>query len=73
MKNSNKRKRLSQRRKRLIHSSFRVEESVLLALQSEADKQDTTLSKLVNRTLKDYVTSDMYFKKIGFIPVSRIS
>ena len=36
-----------------------------------AEKRGMTLSSLVNKTLKNYVTSEMYFEELGFILVSR--
>jgi hypothetical protein len=63
---------LSRKKKdKLIHSSFRLEESVLERLQDKADKEDLTLSKVVSKILKDYVNSEMQFKQLGFIPTSR--
>jgi antitoxin component of RelBE/YafQ-DinJ toxin-antitoxin module len=56
---------------RLIHSSFRIEEGVITALMKMSEKRGTSLSGLVNMTLKNYVTSQTYFQELGFIPVSK--
>jgi hypothetical protein len=57
--------------KRLVHSSFRIEEGVIKALEKTAEKRNVSLSSLVNKTLKNYVTSEMYFEELGFILVSK--
>ena len=59
------------KRSKLAHSSFRIEEDVIKALEREAQKRGASLSSLVNRTLKNYVTSEMYFEELGFILVSK--
>jgi hypothetical protein len=56
---------------KLIHSSFRIEEDVIKSLEVAAEKRDISLSSLVNKILKNYVTSDMYFEELGFILVSK--
>jgi hypothetical protein len=56
---------------KLLHSSFRIEEDVIKALTKVAEKRGLSLSSLVNKTLKDYVTSEMYFEELGFILVSK--
>jgi hypothetical protein len=56
---------------KLVHSSFRIEENVIRALAEAAEKRGDTISGLVNRTLKNYVTSEMYFEELGFILVSK--
>jgi hypothetical protein len=56
---------------RLVHSSFRIEENVIGALALAAEKRGDTLSSLVNKTLKNYVTSEMFFEELGFILVSK--
>jgi hypothetical protein len=57
--------------KKFVHSSIRIEEDVLKALQSEAQRREISYNSLVNKTLKNYVTSEMYFEQLGFILVSR--
>jgi hypothetical protein len=57
--------------KKFVHSSIRVEEHVVLALQKEAQRRGTSFNNLVNNTLKNYVTSEMYFEQLGFILVSK--
>jgi hypothetical protein len=56
---------------KLVHSSFRIEEDVVKALTRVAEKRGLSLSSLVNKTLKNYVTSEMYFEELGFILVSK--
>lgn len=56
---------------KLVHSSFRIDEHVIKALEKEAQKRGISLSSLVNKTLKDYVTSEMHFEDLGFILVSK--
>lgn len=57
--------------KKLVHSTFRIEQDVIKALEKAAEKRNMTLSSLVNMTLKNYVTSEMYFEELGFILVSK--
>jgi hypothetical protein len=57
--------------KKFIHSSVRIEEQVLESLQKEAQRRGVSFNNLVNRTLKNYVTSEMYFEQLGFILVSK--
>jgi hypothetical protein len=61
----------SSEKNKLVHSSFRIEEDVIAALAKVAQKRGDTLSTLVNKTLKNYVTSEMYFEELGFILVSK--
>jgi hypothetical protein len=56
---------------KLVHSSFRIKENVLNALEKEAGKRGISLSSLINKTLEDYVTCDMYFERLGFLLVSK--
>jgi predicted HicB family RNase H-like nuclease len=57
--------------KKLVHSSIRLEEDVFKLLQSEADRQGISVNSLINKTLKNYVTSEMYFERLGFLLVSK--
>jgi predicted HicB family RNase H-like nuclease len=57
--------------KRLVHSSIRIEEEVFKSLEREAEKRGVSFNSLVNKTLKNYVTSEMYFEQLGFILVSK--
>jgi hypothetical protein len=59
------------KRNKLVHSSFRIKESVLSALEREAQKRGLSLSSLVNKTLENYVTCDMFFDELGFILVGK--
>jgi hypothetical protein len=56
---------------KLVHSSFRIEEDVIKSLEIAAEKRGISLSSLVNKILKNYVTSEMYFEELGFILVSK--
>jgi hypothetical protein len=55
----------------IIVASFRIDEHVIKALEKEAQKRGISLSSLVNKTLKNYVTSEMHFEDLGFILVSK--
>jgi hypothetical protein len=57
--------------KKFVHSSIRIEEQVLKTLQKEAQRRGVSFNNLVNKTLKNYVTSEMYFEQLGFILVSK--
>jgi hypothetical protein len=57
--------------KKFVHSSIRIEEQVLKALQREAERRGVSFNSLVNKTLKNYVISEMYFEQLGFILVSK--
>ena len=57
--------------KKFVHSSIRIEEQVLKSLQREAQRRGVSFNSLVNKTLKNYVTSEMYFEQLGFILVSK--
>ena len=55
---------------KLVRSSFRIEEGVLRALVVAAER-DISLSGLVNKTLKNYTTWEMYLEELGFILVRK--
>jgi hypothetical protein len=57
--------------RKFVHSSIRIEEQVLKALKREAQRRGISFNNLVNKTLKNYVTSEMYFEQLGFILVSK--
>jgi hypothetical protein len=56
---------------RLILQSFRIEQGVVQTLQQESRKKGVPLSHLINRILKNYVTSDRYFQELGFLLSSK--
>jgi hypothetical protein len=62
---------MDKKRNKLTHSTFRVREDVLDALYKQAQRKGISLSSLVNKTLENYVTSEMYFEELGFILVSK--
>ena len=57
--------------KKLVHSSIRIEQDISRSLQREADRQGIALNSLINKILKNYVTSEMYFEQLGFLLVSK--
>ena len=61
--NSNKNK--------LSHQGFRLEEQVIKTLAEEAIRKGISVSSLVNKILKNYVTHEMQFEELGFILVSK--
>jgi hypothetical protein len=59
------------KKEKLMHQSFRIEEEIIKTLTEQALKNGISLSSLVNRTLKNYVTHEMQFEELGFILVSK--
>jgi hypothetical protein len=58
-------------RKKLSHQGFRLEEQVIKTLAEEAVRNGISVSSLVNKILKNYVTHEMQFEELGFILVSK--
>ena len=58
-------------KKKLSHQGFRIEEQVIKTLAEEAVKKGISVSSLVNKILKNYVTHEMQFEELGFILVSK--
>jgi hypothetical protein len=56
---------------KLVHSTFRIKNSVVMALNREAQKRGVSLSNLVSKTLENYVTCEMLFEELGFLLVSK--
>lgn len=56
---------------KLIHWGFRIEEEVLDNIKKVARRSDTTVSSQTNKILKNWVTRDIYFQELGFIPMSK--
>ncbi len=56
---------------RLVHSTYRIKEPIVKALEEESKKRRTTISVLVNNILENYLNSEMYFEQLGFILVSK--
>lgn len=54
-----------------IHQGFRIDEKVLVRIKKEAEKKELSLNKLINQILKDWISRDMYFQELGFIPTSK--
>ena len=61
----------SSKNKKLVHSSIRIEEEVVQSLQREAERQGISFNSLINKTLKNYVMSEMHFEQLGFLLVSK--
>jgi hypothetical protein len=61
----------SSKNKKLVHSSIRMEENVFNLLQKEAERQGISFNSLINKTLKNYVKSEMHFEQLGFLLVSK--
>ena len=58
-------------RNKLSHQGFRLEERVIKTLAEEAIRKGISVSSLVNKILKNYVTHEMQFEELGFILVSK--
>lgn len=56
---------------KLVHWGFRIEEDVLDNIRKAARRSGTTASSQTNRILKNWVTRDIYFQELGFIPMSK--
>jgi hypothetical protein len=56
---------------KLLHQGFRIQEQVIKTLAEEAAKKGISVSNLVNKILKNYVTHEMQFEELGFILVSK--
>ena len=56
---------------KLSHQGFRLEEQVIKTLVEEAIRKGISVSSLVNKILKNYVTHEMQFEELGFILVSK--
>jgi hypothetical protein len=56
---------------KLIHSTFRIEQDVIKSLEKLAARRDISLSAVVNKILKNYITYEMYFEELGFLLVSK--
>jgi hypothetical protein len=56
---------------KLLHQGFRIQEQVIKALAEEAARKGISVSNLVNKILKNYVTHEMQFEELGFILVSK--
>lgn len=55
----------------ISHQGLRLEEQVIKTLTEEAVRKGISLSSLVNKTLKNYVTHEMQFEELGFILISK--
>jgi hypothetical protein len=59
------------KKNKLSHQGFRLEEQVIKTLAEEAVRNGISVSSLVNKILKNYVTHEMQFEELGFILVSK--
>lgn len=62
---------INSNKNKLSHQGFRLEEQVIKTLVEEAVKKGISVSSLVNKILKNYVTHEMQFEELGFILVSK--
>jgi predicted DNA binding CopG/RHH family protein len=62
---------ITRKKQKLIHSTYRIKEEIIRAVEREATKRGVPTSSLVNKILENYVTSEMYFEQLGFILVSK--
>ncbi len=58
---------------RTIHSSFRINEDILLALEKEAVSKGVSKNSLMNQILTRHYKSDKYFEELGFILMSKVA
>ena len=58
-------------RKKHVHSSIRIEEEIFRSLQQEAERQGISLNSLINKTLKNYIMSEIHFEELGFLLISK--
>ncbi|HEX5978387.1 MAG TPA: hypothetical protein VFY68_13975 [Nitrososphaeraceae archaeon] len=56
---------------KLLHQGFRIQEQVIKNLAEEAARKGISVSNLVNKILRNYVTHEMQFEELGFILVSK--
>jgi hypothetical protein len=56
---------------KLLHQGFRIQEQVIKILGEEAARKGISVSNLVNKILKNYITHEMQFEELGFILVSK--
>ena len=56
---------------KLSHQGFRLEDQVIKTLGEDAARKGVSVSSLVNKILKNYVTHEMQFEELGFILVSK--
>lgn len=55
---------------RLVPKSFRVDEQALMAIEKDAESQNTSLNTLVNQIFKQYADFDRFARKISTVKVS---
>jgi hypothetical protein len=69
--NDNRNNNNSNDKDKLLHQGFRIQEQVIKTLTEEAARKGISVSNLVNKILKNYVTHEMQFEELGFILVSK--
>ena len=67
----NRKENSNSNKNKLSHHGFRLEEQVFKTLAEEAIRKGISVSSLVNKILKNYVTHEMQFEELGFILVSK--
>jgi len=55
------------RAKRNITMTFRLDENVIATLRAESERRHISLNTIVNQILRRYVEWDMYESKVGLI------
>jgi hypothetical protein len=62
-----------ERSKRVASATFRLSEGVYLALQKEAEKQDTSLNTLVNQVLDAHVNDRVFLQRLDYLRVNKLT
>ncbi|HJU58246.1 MAG TPA: hypothetical protein VJ583_00730 [Nitrososphaeraceae archaeon] len=58
--------------KRIKPMTFRIENKILEKIREEGEKDQISVSNLINKILKRYVEWDLYTSKVGMIPIPRL-
>src|SRR3712207_1199998 len=69
--NDNRNNNNSNNKDKLLHQGFRIQEQVIKAVAEDAARKGISVSNLVNKILRNYVTHEMQFEELGFILVSK--
>ena len=57
--------------KQLLHRTFRIPEEVVISLEKEANSRGVPLSNLVNKILKNHLTTGLHNEKASFVLTSK--
>jgi hypothetical protein len=52
--------------------TFRIEDKILEKIRKEGEKDQISVSNLINKILKRYIEWDSYAPKVGMIPIPRL-